>query len=251
MSLFTLNGKTAVVTGCDKGIGKAMAIALAEAGADIIGGSRTEDYKSVQNEIEGLGRWFRFFRMDLSDRNSIYQFAENVFALNTPVDILVNNAGTILRKPAAEHPDEFWDQVIQVNLTAQFILGREFGKHMIKNQSGKIIFTCSLLSFQGGINVPGYTASKSGLAGLVRAFANEWGSKGVNVNGIAPGYIATDNTLSLRDDAERSRSILERIPAGRWGTADDMKGPVQFLASPASDYVNGTILFVDGGWMAR
>ena len=251
MSLFTLNGKTAVVTGCDKGIGKAMAIALAEAGADIIGGSRTGDYESVQKEVEGLGRSFRIFRVDLSDRNSIYQFTENVFAQNTSIDILVNNAGTILRKPAAEHPDEYWDQVIQVNLTAQFILSREFGKHMINNKSGKIIFTCSLLSFQGGINVPGYTASKSGLAGLVRAFANEWGSKGVNVNGIAPGYIATDNTQALRDDPERSRSILERIPAGRWGTADDLKGPVQFLASPASDYVNGTILFVDGGWMAR
>ena len=251
MSLFTLNGKTAVVTGCDKGIGKAMAIALAEAGADIIGGSRTGDYESVQKEVEGLGRSFRIFRVDLSDRNSIYQFTENVFAQNTSIDILVNNAGTILRKPAAEHPDEYWDQVIQVNLTAQFILSREFGKHMINNKSGKIIFTCSLLSYQGGIHEHGNTASKSGLAGLERAFANEWGSKGVNVNGMAPGYIATDNTQALRDDPERSRSILERIPAGRWGTADDLKGPVQFLASPASDYVNGTILFVDGGWMAR
>jgi 2-deoxy-D-gluconate 3-dehydrogenase len=163
----------------------------------------------------------------------------------------VNNAGTILRKPAAEHPDEYWNKVIDINLNAQFILGREIGKHMLANGGGKIIFICSLLSFQGGINVPGYTASKSAVAGLVRAFAYEWGGKGICVNGITPGYIETNNTQALRDDAERSKFILDRIPTGRWGTPEDFKGPVTFLASSASDYVNGTILCVDGGWMAR
>lgn len=156
-----------------------------------------------------------------------------------------------MRKPAAEHPDEYWDKVISINLDAQFILGREFGKQMIEQGRGKIIFTCSLLSFQGGINVPGYAASKSAVAGLVRAFANEWCSKGVCVNGIAPGYIATNNTEALRNDPDRSQTILDRIPAGRWGVPDDFKGPVVFLASSASDYVNGTILFVHGGWIAR
>ena len=156
-----------------------------------------------------------------------------------------------MRKPAAEHPDEYWDKVIDINLNAQFILGREFGNRMIEQGGGKIIFTCSLLSFQGGINVPGYTASKSAVAGLVRAFGNEWGSKGICVNGIAPGYIATNNTQALREDADRSKTILDRIPLGRWGVPDDFKGPIVFLASSASDYVNGTVLFVDGGWMAR
>jgi 2-deoxy-D-gluconate 3-dehydrogenase len=156
-----------------------------------------------------------------------------------------------LRNPVAEHSDEEWDKVISINLNAQFILTRELGKEMIKRGNGKIVFTCSLLSFQGGINVPGYTASKSGVAGLVKAFANEWASKGVNVNGIAPGYIATDNTDALRKDAERSKSILDRIPAGRWGNAEDFKGPIIFLCSDAAAYVHGTILTVDGGWMGR
>ena len=156
-----------------------------------------------------------------------------------------------MRAPAAEHSDAYWDTVLSINLDAPFILAREIGKTMIARGNGKIIFTCSLLSFQGGINVPGYTASKSAVAGLVRAFGNEWGSKGVCVNGIAPGYIATNNTQALREDPERSASILSRIPAGRWGVPEDFKGPIVFLASPASDYVNGTVLFVDGGWMAR
>jgi 2-deoxy-D-gluconate 3-dehydrogenase len=181
----------------------------------------------------------------------LYGFINLVKSQNERIDILVNNAGIILRKPAAEHPDEYWDKIVDINLNAQFILGREFGRHMIEKGGGKIIFTCSLLSFQGGINVPGYTATKSAVAGLVRAFGNEWGSKGVCVNGIAPGYIATNNTQALREDPERSASILGRIPVGRWGVPDDFKGPIVFLASPASDYVNGTVLFVDGGWMAR
>lgn len=251
LKLFDLTGKTALITGCDTGLGMGMAIALAEAGADIVGASIVEDYSLVKNAVETTGRKFRYHRVDISDRKDMYAFIRKVQSENERIDILVNNAGIIMRKPAAEHPDEYWDKVIDVNLNAQFIIGREFGKKMLECGSGKIIFTCSLLSFQGGINVPGYTASKSAVAGLVRAFSNEWGSKGVNVNGIAPGYIATNNTQALREDPERSKAILDRIPAGRWGTPEDFKGPVVFLASSASDYVNGTVLFVDGGWMAR
>jgi 2-deoxy-D-gluconate 3-dehydrogenase len=165
------------------------------------------------------------------------------------IDILVNNAGTIMRKPAAEHPDEYWDPVLNINLDAPFILTRELGKEMIARGRGKIVFTCSLLSFQGGINVPGYAASKGAIASLVKAFANEWASNGVN--GIAPGYIATDNTEALRNDAQRSKSILDRIPANRWGEPDDFKGPIVFLCSDAAAYVHGTIVTVDGGWMGR
>ncbi|QGW28121.1 2-dehydro-3-deoxy-D-gluconate 5-dehydrogenase KduD [Phnomibacter ginsenosidimutans] len=251
LNLFNLAGKTAVVTGCDTGLGMGMALALAEAGANIVGASIVEDYSEVKAAIEATGRSFTYHRVDISDRQALYAFINKVKAENERIDILVNNAGIIMRKPAAEHPDEYWDKVIDINLNAQFILGREFGKHMIEKGGGKIIFTCSLLSFQGGINVPGYTASKSAVAGLVRAFGNEWGSKGVCVNGIAPGYIATNNTQALREDPERSKSILDRIPVGRWGVPADFKGPVTFLASAASDYVNGTVLFVDGGWMAR
>jgi 2-deoxy-D-gluconate 3-dehydrogenase len=250
LDLFNLSGKTALVTGCDTGLGMGMATALAEAGADIVGASIVEDYSAVQQAIEATGRKFTYHRVDIGDREQLYAFINKVKAENK-IDILVNNAGIIMRKPAAEHPDEYWDKVVDINLNAQFILGREFGKHMIDNGGGKIIFTCSLLSFQGGINVPGYTATKSAVAGLVRAFGNEWGSKGVCVNGIAPGYIATNNTQALREDADRSQSILSRIPVGRWGVPEDFKGPVTFLASSASDYVNGTVLFVDGGWMAR
>lgn len=251
LDLFNLSGKTALVTGCDTGLGLGMATALAEAGADIVGASVVEDYTDVKNAVEATGRKFTYHRVDISDRDALYAFINKVKAGNPVIDILVNNAGIIMRKPAAEHPDEYWDKVMAINLDAQFIIGREFGKQMIEKGGGKIIFTCSLLSFQGGVNVPGYTASKSAVAGLVRAFGNEWGSKGVCVNGIAPGYIATNNTQALREDPERSKSILDRIPAGRWGLPADFKGPVVFLASAASDYVNGTVLFVDGGWMAR
>lgn len=251
MSLFNLSGKTALVTGCDTGLGMGMAVGLAEAGADIVGASIVEDYSAVKAAVEGTGRKFTYHKVDIGNRPELYAFINKVQAENDRIDILVNNAGIIMRKPAAEHPDEYWDKVVDINLNAQFILGREFGKHMIEKGGGKIIFTCSLLSFQGGINVPGYTATKSAVAGLVRAFANEWGGKGVNVNGIAPGYIATNNTQALREDAERSKSILERIPIGRWGIPEDFKGPVTFLASDAANYVNGTVLFVDGGWMAR
>jgi 2-deoxy-D-gluconate 3-dehydrogenase len=181
----------------------------------------------------------------------LYAFIKKVNEVHPVVDILINNAGTIMRKPAAEHPDEYWDQVLALNLDTPFILAREFGKQMVERGSGKIIFTCSLLTFQGGITVPGYAASKGALGSLVKALANEWAAKGVNVNGIAPGYIATDNTEALRNDKERSASILSRIPAGRWGNPDDFKGATVFLASSAADYVHGTILTVDGGWMGR
>jgi len=250
---FNLTGKIALVTGCNKGIGKAMAIGLAEAGADIIGvsGSLELSGSDIEKKVQALGRTFKAYAANLSDREALHAFINKLNAENPVIDILINNAGTIMRKPAAEHPDEYWDTVLSLNLDAPFILARELGKKMIERGSGKIIFTCSLLSFQGGINVPGYAASKGALSSLVKALANEWASKGVNVNGIAPGYIATDNTEALRNDPERSASILSRIPAGRWGQPEDFKGPAVFLASDAASYVNGTILVVDGGWMGR
>lgn len=251
--LFSLKGKTALVTGGNKGIGMGMALGLAEAGADIIvvSASIQLEGSEVENEVRALGRNFKAYRADMSDRAAIYSFIKQVLAENEHIDILVNNAGTIMRKPAAEHPDEYWDNVLAINLDAPFILAREIGKHMLERGSGKIIFTCSLLSFQGGINVPGYAASKGALASLVKALANEWASKGINVNGIAPGYIATDNTAALRSDETRNKAILDRIPAGRWGEPADFKGPVVLLASDAGNYINGTILIVDGGWMGR
>lgn len=252
LNQFDVTGKTALVTGSDTGLGQAMAIALAEAGADIVGTSLSDAILNGETgkAVKALNKKFTPYRVDISDRAGLYKFIETVKSNHT-IDILVNNAGMILRKPAAEHPDDWWDKVISVNLDAQFLLAREFGKDMVNRGSGKIVFTCSLLSFQGGINVPGYTASKSAVAGLVKAFANEWASKGVNVNGIAPGYIATNNTQALREDAERSKSILDRIPAGRWGQPADFKGPVVFLCSDASAYMNGHVMVVDGGWMAR
>ncbi|MCL4639133.1 MULTISPECIES: SDR family oxidoreductase [Olivibacter] len=253
LNKFDLKGKLALVSGCKRGIGKAMAIALAEAGADIIGVSATLELSdsTVAKEVTALGRKFYAYQCDFSNRNAIYQFIAKVKADHESIDILVNNAGNILRKPAAEHPDEYWDEIIAINQTAQFIITREFGKDMVQRGSGKIIFTASLLTFQGGINVPGYAASKGAVGQLTKAFANEWAGSGVNVNAIAPGYIATDNTSALRADEERSQSILARIPAGRWGDPDDFKGPTVFLASKAADYVHGTILTVDGGWMGR
>lgn len=250
--LFDISGKTALVTGCSRGIGESMAIALAEAGADIIGVSGTlKQGSTAEKEIVKTGRKFYPYAADFSNREALYQAIHRIQQNHPVVDILVNNAGTILRNPAAEHSDDYWDKVIAINLNAQFILAREFGKKMIERNYGKIIFTCSLLSFQGGINVPGYTASKSAIAGLVKALSNEWSSKGVNVNGIAPGYISTENTKALRNDEVRNKAILDRIPAGRWGEPDDFKGPAVFLSSAASDYVDGTILTVDGGWMGR
>ncbi|MBN8837619.1 MAG: SDR family oxidoreductase [Sphingobacteriia bacterium] len=251
--MFSLAGKTALVTGCNKGIGKSMALGLAEAGANIIGVSSSMPLhgSDIENDVQALGKSFKAYQADMSNRESLYAFIQKLKSENTTIDILVNNAGTIMRAPAAEHPDEYWDKVININLDAPFILARELGKDMIARGSGKIIFTCSLLSFQGGIMVPGYAASKGALNSLVKALANEWAGKGVNVNGIAPGYIATDNTEALRNDEERSKSILSRIPAGRWGEASDLKGATIFLASNAANYIHGTIITVDGGWMGR
>ena len=253
LSSFTLSGKTALVTGCKRGIGKAMAIGLAEAGADIVGVSASleSEGSEVGAAVAALGRKFTGYSCDFSDRTALYAFIEQVKAHHSTIDILINNAGTILRQPAAEHPDEMWDKVMEVNLNAQFVLTREIGRDMISRGSGKVVFTASLLTFQGGITVPGYAASKGGIGQLTMAFANEWASKGVNVNAIAPGYIATDNTEALRNDPTRQAQILARIPAGRWGEPDDFKGPVVFLASDAARYVHGTTMLVDGGWMGR
>ncbi|MGK7393900.1 MAG: SDR family NAD(P)-dependent oxidoreductase [Candidatus Cyclobacteriaceae bacterium M3_2C_046] len=253
LDLFKLEGKVALVTGAKRGIGKAMAVALAEAGADVIGVSASLETNGseVENEVVALGRQFKAYQCDFSRREALYAFIKQVKQDFPVIDILVNNAGTILRKPIAEHPDEYWDQVIEVNLNAQFILTREIGRDMVNQGQGKVIFTASLLTFQGGVTVPGYAASKGGVGQLVMAFSNEWSSKGVNINAIAPGYIATDNTAALRADKERNPAILARIPQGRWGTPDDFKGPVVFLASEASNYMNGTVMLVDGGWMGR
>ena len=250
---FRLDGKVALVSGCKRGIGKGIALGLAEAGADIIGVSASlePEGSEIEKEVKAIGRNFKAYQCDFSDRAELYKFIEKVKVDFPVIDILINNAGTILRKPAAEHPDEYWDKVMEVNLNAQFVMSREIGKEMIERGSGKIIFTASLLTFQGGINVPGYAASKGGIGQLTMALANEWAGKGINVNAIAPGYIATDNTEALRKDSERSSQILQRIPAGRWGTPDDFKGPAVFLASEASTYINGSVILVDGGWMGR
>jgi len=251
LDLFRLDGKTALVTGCRRGIGKAMALALAEAGADIIGASRSQEESGseIEREVTALGRKFQGYKCDFGKRASVKELIAAVGS--QPIDILVNNAGTILRKPAAEHPDDWWDEILETNLTSGFLLAREIGKGMLERGRGKIIFTASLLTFQGGITVPGYSASKGAVGQLVKALSNEWSSKGVQVNAIAPGYIATDNTEALRNDPVRNPAILSRIPAGRWGSPDDFKGAAVFLASSASDYVTGEILVIDGGWMGR
>ena len=250
---FKLSGKTALVTGARRGIGMAVAVALAEAGADIVATSAAMEAQdsAVAKEIVARGRKCWTYACDLADRKAVYAFIAQVKSECPPVDILINNGGAILRQPAAEHSDEFWDKIIEIDLNAQFILAREFGRDMLERGAGKIVFTASLLSFQGGITVPGYAAAKGGVAQLTKALANEWAGKNVQVNAIAPGYISTDNTAALRADAVRNTAILARIPAGRWGDAADLAGAVVFLASPASDYVSGTILTVDGGWMGR
>lgn len=249
---FDLAGRTALVTGCRRGIGRAAAVALAAAGADVIGVSVSlEPESEVAAEVEALGRDFRSYRCDFADRNAVYELVASVRRDVGVVDVLVNNAGTIARAPAAEHPDEMWDSVLEVNLTAQFVLSRELGRDMLARGRGKIVFVASLLSFQGGITVPGYAASKSGIAGLTRALANEWAGAGVNVNAVAPGYVATDNTQALRDDPVRREQILVRIPAGRWAEPEDIAGAILFLSSPAADYVHGVVLPVDGGWLGR
>ncbi|MDZ4797234.1 MAG: SDR family oxidoreductase [Bryobacteraceae bacterium] len=252
LELFRLDGKTALVTGAKRGIGRAMAVGLAEAGADIVGVSRTlEPDSEVEKEVRAEGRNFTGYACDFANLDSVREFAATVLAKHSQIDILVNNAGTIMRKPAAEHPDEYWTEVINTNLNAQWILSREIGRSMIERGSGKVIFTASLLTFQGGITVPGYAASKGAIGQLTKALSNEWAGKGVQVNAIAPGYVATDNTAALRADPVRNASILARIPAGRYGEPEDFKGAIVYLASAASNYVNGEILVIDGGWMGR
>lgn len=249
--LFSLAGATAVVTGASRGIGFAMAAALAEAGADIIGvsASLATSGSRIERAVTAAGRSFEGYACDFADPDAVD--ALGTMLAERDIDILVNNAGTIERAPAAEHPLELWDRVVQVNLSSQFRLTQSVARPMLARGNGKVIFTASLLSFQGGINVPGYTAAKSGIAGLTKALANEWAPLGVNVNAIAPGYIATDNNTALRADPVRSAAILDRIPAGRWGDAVDLAGATVFLASRASDYVSGIVLPVDGGWLGR
>ena len=248
---FDLGGKLAVVTGARRGIGLAIAIGLAEAGADIIGVSNNMETgeSELRSSIEKLGRKFIPYQTDFSDRISVLKLGEELSKYE--IDILVNNAGSIERSPALEHPLESWDRIININLSSQFVLTQAVAKGMAERGHGKIVFTASLLSFQGGINVPGYTASKSAIVGLVKALSNEWSSKGIGVNAIVPGYISTDNTKALREDPVRFKSILERIPQGRWGEAKDLVGAAVFLSSSASDYVSGITLPVDGGWLGR
>lgn len=251
MNPFDLTGRLAVVTGARRGIGLGIAEALAAAGADVVGVSSSlePDGGEVGARVRAHGREFRALAADFADAGAVTALGEELGALAP--DILVNNAGTIKRAPAAEHPLDWWQEVVQVDLSSQFQLSQAVGRGMLERGHGRIIFTASLLSFQGGINVPGYAAAKSGISGLTKALANEWTASGVTVNAIAPGYIATDNTQALQDDPDRSRSILERIPAGRWGRPADLGGAAVFLASAAAEYVSGVVLPVDGGWLGR
>lgn len=250
MRLFTLQGQVAMVTGCNKGLGQGLALALAEAGADIVGVSRRPADETRQ-QVEALGRRFYAVEAELgSDAPS--EIVNQAIGQAGKLDILVNNAGTIRRAPAIEFSEEDWDAVIDVNLKAAFFLAQQVAQHFIARKApGKIVNIASLLSFQGGIRVPSYTASKSGILGLTRLLANEWAAHDINVNAIAPGYMATDNTQALRDDPQRHDEILGRIPAGRWGTPEDLAGAVIFLCSDAARYVHGHALAVDGGWLAR
>jgi 2-deoxy-D-gluconate 3-dehydrogenase len=249
---FQLNGKNALVTGSHRGLGAAIAVALAKAGANVGCHGRDPNPGSACEEIRASGRKTFYISGDLADSKAPARLIEKTVAEFGAIDILVNNAGMIRRAPAAEYPMEFWDELIAVNLTAVFRLSQLAGRHMLqRGTGGKILNIASLLSFQGGILVPAYAAAKGGLAQLTKALANEWASKGINVNAIAPGYMATDNTTALRNDPERSRQILERIPAARWGSAEDIAGAAIFLCSTASNYVHGHVLAVDGGWLAR
>lgn len=251
ISPFDLSGKTALVTGANTGIGQGLAIGLAGAGADIAAVGRSEP-SDTQREVEKLGRRFVFVEADLSSASNAGSIVEKVEAALGPVDILLNNAGTIKRNDALDFTEAEWDEVMNVNLKSVFFLSQAVARRMVETgRSGKIINIASMLSFQGGVRVASYTASKSGVAGLTKLLANEWASKNINVNAIAPGYVATNNTAALRADEKRNAEILGRIPAGRWGKPSDLAGAAVFLASGASDYVHGTTLAVDGGWLAR
>ena len=249
--LFRLDGRVALVTGATGGLGAGMAMGLARAGADLVlhGLTPPEDTartvgRDTQQRVECLAA-------DLTDRAATDRLVADAIAALGRVDVLVNNAGTIWRAPASDYPDEQWDTVVETNLTSVFRLCRAVGRHMLERGRGKIVNVASLLAFQGGVTVPAYAASKGGVAQLTKALANEWAGRGVNVNAIAPGYMRTDNTRALVEDPGRYRQILERIPAGRWGEPADLAGAAVFLASPASDYVHGHVLVVDGGWMGR
>ena len=246
---FRIDGQVAVVTGGTKGIGKAIVLALAEAGADIAVISR-KPQQDIEHSVLTLGRRYMHHSADLTDRSQTRKVIDAVFKVMGDVNILVNNAGIIRRGSAEEYPEEDWDDTLEIDLTASFILSQSSGQIMLSKKKGKIINIASVLSFQGGINVVAYGVSKHGLAGLTRALCNDWAGKGINVNAIAPGFFETEFTAALKKDDERSRAIISRTPAGRWGNPEDIAGAALFLASPASDFVNGVILPVDGGWMS-
>lgn len=251
LNAFNLQGKVALVTGCDKGLGQGMALGLAEAGCDIVSVSRRVPQETAE-KVAALGRRLYAIQADLSQAESIADIVPAAVAAAGRIDILVNNAGTIRREDALTFSEKDWDEVMNLNIKSVFFLSQAVARQFMKQgDGGKIINIASMLSFQGGIRVPSYTASKSGVLGITRLLANEWAQHQINVNAIAPGYMATNNTQPLREDADRSKAILDRIPAGRWGSPDDLKGPVVFLASSASDYINGYTIAVDGGWLAR
>lgn len=250
-NLFNLNGKVAIVTGASRGLGKAMAVALAEAGANIVGVGQSDMNKTAQ-EIQEKGKEFLAIQADLTSTEKIEEIVTKTIEKFGKIDILVNNAGTIRREDAINYTEKDWDDILNLNLKTLFFLSQRVAKEFIKQKTGgKIINIASMLSFQGGIRVPAYTASKSGVMGITKALANEWAKYNININSIAPGYMSTDNTQAIREDEKRNKEILERIPAGRWGTPEDLAGSVIFLASEASNYVNGHTLAVDGGWLAR
>lgn len=250
LDYFSLQGKTALVTGARTGIGQAIAVGLASAGAHVLLLGHRDNLGETKEKIEAAGGTYETVLIDLSEVDQIRAKIKPILEKHQ-IDILVNNAGIVYREPAVDYSEAEWTRVINVNLNAVFILSQEIGRGMVERGSGKIINIASLMSFQGGIFVPAYTASKHAVAGLTKSFANEWAAKGVQVNAIAPGYIDTNNTEAIRNDAKRNQSILERIPAGRWGVPEDLVGAALFLASKASDYVNGHVLVVDGGWMGR
>ena len=250
-NLFNLNGKVAIVTGTSRGLGKAMAIALAKAGANIVGVG-VSDMSETKEETQKIGRQFLEIKADLTNTKSVDKIVSETVKKIGGIDILVNNSGTIRREDAINYKEKDWDDILNLNLKTLFFLSQKVAKQFMKQETGgKILNIASMLSFQGGIRVPAYTASKSGVMGLTKALANEWAKYNINVNAIAPGYMATDNTKQIREDEKRSQEILDRIPSGRWGTPEDLAGAVVFLASKASDYVNGHTLAVDGGWLAR
>ncbi|HDX8899964.1 TPA: 2-dehydro-3-deoxy-D-gluconate 5-dehydrogenase KduD [Klebsiella michiganensis] len=251
LNAFDLTGKVTIVTGCDTGLGQGMTLGLAQAGCDIVGVNRRIPHETAE-KVQALGRRFTAIQADLSRQDEIETIVDRAVAAMGRVDILVNNAGTIRRADALSFSEKDWDEVINLNLKSVFFLSQAVARQFIQQgDGGKIVNIASMLSFQGGIRVPSYTASKSGVLGITRLMANEWAGHRINVNAIAPGYMATNNTQQLREDVERSKAILERIPAGRWGVPDDLQGPVVFLASRAADYISGFTLAVDGGWLAR